>query len=98
MRACAWRITEAAEIPEITALETLNALKKKSGNSQYVFPHFEGQLAGEAIRDIKNGWKTALKRAEISNFRWHDLRALFCELAGHERRRFGGRTVATRTP
>src|SRR5262249_45500417 len=39
--------------------------------------HFEGQLAGEAIRDIKNGWKTAVKRAGITNFRWHDLRHCF---------------------
>src|SRR5262249_15999699 len=46
-------------------------------DSQYVFPHFEGQLAGEAIRDIKNGWKTAVKRAGITNFRWHDLRHCF---------------------
>jgi site-specific recombinase XerD len=63
-----------------TAIETLNALnalKEKSGDSQYVFPHFEGQLAGEAIRDIKNGWKTAAKRAGIINFRWHDLRHCF---------------------
>ena len=60
-----------------TAIETLNALKEKSGDSQYVFPHFEGQLAGEAIRDIKNGWKTAVKRAGITNFRWHDLRHCF---------------------
>ena len=48
-----------------------------TGDSQYVFPHFEGQLAGEAIRDIKNGWQTAVKRAGITNFRWHDLRHCF---------------------
>ena len=60
-----------------TAIETLNALKKKSDDSQYVFPHFEGQLAGEAIRDIQNGWKTALTHAGITNFRWHDLRHCF---------------------
>jgi len=60
-----------------TAIEILETLKKKSGESQYVFPHFEGKLAGEAIQDVKNGWKTAVKRAGISNFRWHDLRHCF---------------------
>jgi hypothetical protein len=81
-----------------TAIETLNALKEKSGDSQYVFPHFEGQLAGEAIRDIKNGWKTAVKRAGITNFRWHDPPPLLCELACHERRRLGSGAKATGTP
>ena len=63
--------------PLIHFSEASKALKGKSGDSQYVFPHFEGQLAGESIRDIKNGWKTAVKRAGITNFRWHDLRHCF---------------------
>jgi site-specific recombinase XerD len=42
-----------------------------------VFPYLEGKLAGEAIQDVKSGWKTAVQRAGISNFRWHDLRHCF---------------------
>jgi integrase len=82
--ACVIRITDSTKnrrtlaVPlNDTALETLNLVKEKTGDGEYVFPHFEGEFAGEAIRDIKNSFKTALRRAGITDFRWHDLRHCF---------------------
>jgi integrase len=51
-----------------------------------------------AIRDNKNWWAQAKRRAKVNHFRWHDLRHTFCsrlaqrgvslkviqELAGHK--------------
>jgi integrase len=59
-----------------TAIEILETLKKKSGDSQYVFPHFEGKLAGEAIQDVKKRLEEA-RQASGNYFRWHDLRHCF---------------------
>ena len=37
-------------------------------DSEYFFPHAEGSHAGEAIRDLKKSFATALEVAEISGF------------------------------
>jgi integrase len=48
--------------------------KRRVPNSDYVFAHQEGPQRGQPILDIKNAWRTVTKNAEISNFRFHDLR------------------------
>ena len=53
------------------ALEVIrNHAKVRRIDSDYLFP---GRIAGKPI-DIRNPWETALKRAEINDFRFHDLR------------------------
>lgn len=49
-------------------LETLESLPK---NSEYVFANPE---TGKPYRDISEGFKNACERANIENFRFHDLR------------------------
>jgi len=45
-------------------------VKNKREGSNFVFPNRKGTKPG----DIRSVWKTALKNAEITNFKWHDLR------------------------
>lgn len=53
------------------ALELLTArYAERTAGIEYVFP---GQKEGRPI-DIKKAWTTALAKAEITNFRFHDLR------------------------
>ncbi len=37
----------------------------------------QGRKAGEPVKDVKNGFHTALETAEIKDFTWHDLRHTF---------------------
>ncbi|WP_323401631.1 tyrosine-type recombinase/integrase [Aminobacterium sp.] len=55
------------------ALEALADWKKRSKNPSdgYIFP---GDTPEGHLGDIKNPWETLLKRANIKNFRWHDMR------------------------
>ncbi|MGO8791135.1 MAG: tyrosine-type recombinase/integrase [Terriglobia bacterium] len=57
--------------------EVLKRRAAKFPGSEYFFPHAEGSHAGEAIRDLKKSFATALEVAEITAFRWHDLRHSF---------------------
>ena len=58
--------------PEV--FESLTALREESTGRGYVFinPH-----TGERVKEIKKGFKTALKIAGIEGLVWHDLRATF---------------------
>jgi integrase len=58
--------------PEV--FEILSAHRKQSTGRGYVFinPH-----TGERVKEIKKGFKTALKIAGIEGLVWHDLRATF---------------------
>jgi integrase len=59
----------------LEALRRLNA--DRSPESTYVFPHIGGPQKGQPVRDIKNGFHTALERAGIEHLTWHDLRHTF---------------------
>lgn len=47
--------------------------RKQSNNTDLVFTNKNG----ERFDTIKNAWATILKKAKITNFRWHDLRHHF---------------------
>ncbi|GAB0061227.1 tyrosine-type recombinase/integrase [Pseudomonas syringae] len=49
---------------------TLDAWKKQSKGTGYVFP---GQ-SGERLDNAKSAWLNLLERAKIIDFRWHDMR------------------------
>jgi len=61
-----------------TVLTTLQTLyTERVPDCPYVFAHTTGRLAGKPIKDIKNGFHTAIETAEIKDFTWHDLRHTF---------------------
>ena len=67
---------EARDIPmNDIVYETLKALRDKSGGGQeYVFVN---PKTGRPYDDLKRSFKTALKRAGIEDFTFHDLRHTF---------------------
>jgi integrase len=63
--------SEARDIPvDSRIMEMLLELKKGRGPSEYVFT----RKNGDRILCVKEAFKAALERAEISDFRFHDLR------------------------
>ena len=61
-----------------TVLTTLQALyTERTPDCAYVFAHATGRKAGEPVKDVKNGFHTALEMAKIKDFTWHDLRHTF---------------------
>jgi integrase len=54
-----------------TALSVLQDLRARSDGSQRVFPELQG------VTSIKKAWSTCLRRAGITELRWHDLRHCF---------------------
>lgn len=58
------------------ALELLSSMTPQEGNP-YVF---YGKLPGKPLAEIKTAWGKVLKRAEIKEFRIHDLRHSFASL------------------
>jgi integrase len=61
-----------------TALQKLEEVHQKTGSQRYAFVHLEGSFEGQPITDIKTAFNGAVLRAEIENFRFHDLRHTFC--------------------
>ncbi len=68
--------SEARDIPlNDTCYETLKALREKAEEGQdYIFVN---PKTGKPYDDIKRSFKTALKKAEIEDFTFHDLRHTF---------------------
>jgi hypothetical protein len=61
-----------------TVLATLQALyTERLPDCPYVFPHATGRKMGEPVKDVKNAFHTALERANLKDFTWHDLRHTF---------------------
>ncbi len=52
------------------AIEMLKAMKKDS-TSPFLFP---GRIPGKPLQEIKKSWDTITKKANLSDFRIHDLR------------------------
>ena len=80
------------------AIELLSSMKPKEGNT-YVF---YGKVPGQPIVEIKRAWGTILKRADIKDFRIHDLRHSFASFAlkkgvplVHVSKLLGHRNIAT---
>ena len=55
----------------------LKRLLEARSESPFVFAHTKGPSSGAAVLDLKNGFHTALEKAGIEDFRWHDLRHTF---------------------
>ena len=60
-----------------TALAALQRLWSARSDGPYVFAHVTGQNAGEAVRDLKKGFRRAVENAGLEDFRWHDMRHTF---------------------
>jgi len=61
-----------------TVLTTLQALyTERIPDCPFVFANETGRHAGKPVKDVKNGFHTALEIAEIKDFTWHDLRHTF---------------------
>jgi len=58
-------------------VEILRDLAKRNLESPFYFPHGEDKYKGEALRNLKKSFRTALKEAKITDFKWHDLRHSF---------------------
>jgi integrase len=82
----------------VKALHTLEALRLGRKRRAIDMPNPSAPDVVFAIRDNKNWWAQAKRRAKVYHFRWHDLRHTFCsrlaqggvslkviqELAGHK--------------
>ena len=80
------------------AMELLQSMTPQDGNP-YVF---YGKIPGRPLMDITACWKTVLKRADIQDFRIHDLRHSFASFAlkkgvplVHVSKLLGHRNIAT---
>lgn len=51
-------------------VSTLKSWQEQTGGTGYVFP----SKNDERMQDVKTAWGTLLKKAQITSFRWHDLR------------------------
>jgi integrase len=62
---------ESRSIPISSKIESLlTYLKLSNSNSRYLFP----STKGDSPRFIRKAWCTAVEKADIKDFRFHDLR------------------------
>jgi integrase len=54
-----------------TVLSVLKTLREQTADSEWVFPELQSG------RSFRTAWRTCLKRAGITGWRWHDLRHAF---------------------
>jgi integrase len=54
-----------------STLAILNKIKAEKNDSPFLFP---GKVKGKSLQDIKKSWATIIKRANLEDFRVHDLR------------------------
>jgi integrase len=71
------KVGESARPLNKKAINVLTSMKAKEGNP-YIF---YGNIPGKPLIDITTAWKRILKRAEIKDFRIHDLRHSFASFA-----------------
>lgn len=65
------KTSETRHIPMNEEVFTvLEEWKKQSSGALYVFPNQEGGR----FEDVKSAWLKLLERAEVTGFRWHDMR------------------------
>lgn len=55
------------------ALDALKQWKKQAKSREYVFP----SKAGGRLNNVQKAWSSLLRDAEITKFRWHDMRHHF---------------------
>lgn len=56
------------------ALKVLKEWRQQAQHSEWVF---SSSKTGEAFTHVKSAWASVLKKAQIENFRWHDMRHHF---------------------
>ena len=69
--------TKNGERREIPINKTLREMFNKMPHSIESIFVFTDLKTGEPYKEVKKGFKTALKKAGINNFRFHDLRHTF---------------------
>ena len=62
---------------QIPVNDTLNIMFKRIRRQQHLRSPYVFTLRGERIKHIKGAFKTALRRADVVDFRFHDLRHTF---------------------
>jgi len=70
--------TGESAVPLNTKAHDLLTSLKRQTNNDYVFP---GKIPGKPLVEIKKSWQQILKRADIKDFRVHDLRHSFASLS-----------------
>jgi hypothetical protein len=59
----------SSQIPmNAAAHAVLDQLEKRKNGSHYVFPHMQGEHEGEAIKDVKNSFRSADFRTQTHHY------------------------------
>lgn len=60
-----------------TTIDLLTGMKETAGGEECVFP---GKVPGEPLKELKGFWKNVCKKAELADFRIHDLRHTYASI------------------